>query len=537
MIWRRIALALFVSLGVVDLTALARRGGPTWSVGDGAMIELYTVHATNFVQLLGAYSQYGWQHPGPMFFYLLAPFYVLGGHSVFGLDAGALALNVASVAILAFVVARDGDRAPVFAVVLCGLLLAYLLRLPGLLTSAWNPHPPVLALVALIAVCAACLCGRGPLLPLAAVLASFVTQTHVGFVPVVAALGAVTVGGLLVAAGRAETSPSLGRWSLLSVAILEALWLAPVAQQLVGHPGNMTELWRFFFGGGPTQPLGGAWRAWSGMLAGVLRGDFDLARGGAYSGSAGSVAGLVATIAVLALAPVAVWAGRTGRRLYCALAVLSLTASVAAFWSTSRILGLIGDYQVFWLSALGVLNLALVLGALLTPVAERFAGERWLPTAAALAAAALALGTYAAGRAELVAATRASALDPASAAVRSLSEQVFRTMPSMGNHRALIRPGGVGEGIAPGFVVQMSKGPVPITVDAAAAPLYGPALATTGGEDVLLTLCGPALHRELAARPRNVTLATFDGGPESGRSPLFVDAISLVDAPEYRNAP
>ena len=62
-------------------------------------------------------------------------------------------------------------------------------------------------------------------------------------------------------------------------------------------------------------------------------------------------------------------------------------------------------------------------------------------------------------------------------------------------------------------------------------------LATTGGEDVLLTLCGPALHRELAARPRNVTLATFDGGPESGRSPLFVDAISLVDAPEYRNAP
>ena len=252
MIWRRIALALFVSLGVVDLTALARRGGPTWSVGDGAMIELYTVHATNFVQLLGAYSQYGWQHPGPMFFYLLAPFYVLGGHSVFGLDAGALALNVASVAILAFVVARDGDRAPVFAVVLCGLLLAYLLRLPGLLTSAWNPHPPVLALVALIAVCAACLCGRGPLLPLAAVLASFVTQTHVGFVPVVAALGAVTVGGLLVAAGRAETSPSLGRWSLLSVAILEALWLAPVAQQLVGHPGNMTELWRFFFGGGPT---------------------------------------------------------------------------------------------------------------------------------------------------------------------------------------------------------------------------------------------------------------------------------------------
>ncbi len=45
------------------------------------MIELYTIHATHAAQFLGPYSQYGWHHPGPMLFYLLAPFYVVTVHS------------------------------------------------------------------------------------------------------------------------------------------------------------------------------------------------------------------------------------------------------------------------------------------------------------------------------------------------------------------------------------------------------------------------------------------------------------------------
>jgi len=56
--------------------------------------------------------------------------------------------------------------------------------------------------------------------------------------------------------------------------------------------------------------------------------------------------------------------------------------------------------------------------------------------------------------------------------------------------------------------------------------LFGDEWLTTGREDVLMTISGPDLHRQLAARPGNVILA------DSGT--IFVDGISLVDAPRYR---
>ncbi len=374
------------------------------------------------------------------------------------------------------------------------------------------------------------------LLPLAAFLASFITQTHVGFVPVAAALAAMTVAGLLVAAAkRPEIRRPLGRWSLLSVAILEAVWLAPVAQQLLGNPGNMTQIWRFFFSGGPPQTLGGAWRAWGSMLTGVLQSDFTLALGGAFSGSASLWPPLVATFVVLALVPVMFWALRNrpaparrpdgpGAGRISRLLLVDDQDS----WDDRRLSGVL---------ALGAGRSQHGAGAQRRPdargrtlhgrtLAHRVLGE--------LAAAALVVATCAAGRAELIAATRPFGGSP-EAAVQSLTEQVLRTLPSMGGRRTLIRLG-AGEGVSPGFLVAMSKTSMPFTIDAAAAPLYGPSLATTGDEDTLLTLCDLTLHRELVTRRQNVTLAMFDGGL-FGRAPLFVDAVSLVDAPEYRNAP
>src|ERR1019366_7389957 len=130
------------------LALLVRGAVPTWPVGDGAMTELYTIHATHGSQLLGAYSQFGWHHPGPLFFYLLAPLYVLGGRSVAAFDAGALAINLASVGIIVWVIARRNDPLSFVLEVLLGLLALYVVRVPELLTSAWNPHPPVLAFAA-----------------------------------------------------------------------------------------------------------------------------------------------------------------------------------------------------------------------------------------------------------------------------------------------------------------------------------------------------------------------------------------------------
>jgi hypothetical protein len=163
---RRLALTLLSILLFLGLLLLARGAAPTWPVTDGAMAELYTIHAAHGAQLLGAYSQYGWNHPGPLLFYVLAPVYVLSGHSATGLNAGALAVNLASVATIVWALAGRKHELLCVAEVTCGLLLLYVMRVPALLTSAWNLHPPVLAFAALLTLSAGVLAGELRLLPL-----------------------------------------------------------------------------------------------------------------------------------------------------------------------------------------------------------------------------------------------------------------------------------------------------------------------------------------------------------------------------------
>jgi len=45
--------------------------------GDGAVLELRTLHAAHGRELLGPYSRFQWSHPGPAFFYLALPIYQL----------------------------------------------------------------------------------------------------------------------------------------------------------------------------------------------------------------------------------------------------------------------------------------------------------------------------------------------------------------------------------------------------------------------------------------------------------------------------
>ena len=82
---------------------VARGGRPVTPVSDTAVIESFTLYASRAQLLVGPYSRYGWHHPGPLFFYLLAPVYTLAGSSTPALSAGALLINVASIVVLAWV--------------------------------------------------------------------------------------------------------------------------------------------------------------------------------------------------------------------------------------------------------------------------------------------------------------------------------------------------------------------------------------------------------------------------------------------------
>jgi hypothetical protein len=59
-------------------------------------------------------------------------------------------------------------------------VLVYVVRLPTLLGSSWNPHLTVLPFAALVVLTGASVAGDPIALPVVALLASLVVQSHVG---------------------------------------------------------------------------------------------------------------------------------------------------------------------------------------------------------------------------------------------------------------------------------------------------------------------------------------------------------------------
>src|SRR5262245_13575849 len=103
---RRLAVAAGALILATGLILLAQRASDVATFGDTAVIESYTWMASNGDLLLGPYSRFQWHHPGPLAFFWIAPFYMLSGARAAGLNAGALALNLAALAILTSIVIR-----------------------------------------------------------------------------------------------------------------------------------------------------------------------------------------------------------------------------------------------------------------------------------------------------------------------------------------------------------------------------------------------------------------------------------------------
>jgi hypothetical protein len=362
-VWTRLAQCLLVLFGLLALTVVASTGANTWAVGDGAMIELYTLYASQARQMLGPYSQFGWHHPGPLMFYLLAPIAELSGQTGLGTNVGAITFNLAALALIAWVMTRHASdrRLPLL---LAAALLLYVVRVPDLLGSSWNPHLTVLPFAALVVLTGASVAGDPAVLPAVALLASLVVQSHVGYAPVALALGAVSVASILAFIGHTANRRSARGWSLvIAIQVLQLVWFLPVAEQLTGRPGNMTLIWRFFFATSERQDWSTAAYAWSGMLLSIFRPQFTLALGIPYSGTA-SVWVVIAALA-LASAPLVLawWAWRRQQRFFAGLNLACVIAAAAGAWSAMHVRGQVFDYHLFWLSVLGAVNLACVAAA------------------------------------------------------------------------------------------------------------------------------------------------------------------------------
>jgi uncharacterized protein with PQ loop repeat len=519
---RRLASGVALAAGALIAAALALSAAvnalpAAWPTGDGAVIELYTLHATSFRQLLGPYSRFGFHHPGPAMFYVLAPFYAASGHATASLSVAALAVNLAALAVVSWTIVRA--RAPIpLALALSALLLTFVLRLPALLTSAWNPHLPVLPLVALLAVSAAVASGDVRLIPLMVVLASFVMQSHLGL----AAVSLVAAGGGLVLA-LFQQRPVLGRDSSLGRPLRQAawllalLWMLPLSEQIVHRPGNLSRIVEFFFleGEEGRVPAAAAWRAWSYSLMGLVRPDLQLPIGHYFLPAARPWIAPAVLVAVMLLFVAAFKWWRTKDRFPFALASLAIAGAAAGYWSISGIRFEIFDHAVFWLSGVGLVVLAVAASAAFLWTHK---GEGGRPPGSAIRIAAG--STLLVGAAVIGVGNITEPPPPpgsADGAVRAFVDGITRALPEHNIQKPLLQVDGQAWEVMAGVLLQFAKAGVPMAVDRRLVDIFDRPWLPTGDEDATLTFADRAGHSRQASRPGNVLIAEYGG--------YFVDAL------------
>jgi hypothetical protein len=198
-----VASAVAVFLGV---------GGDYHPGGDVASTELRIRDVGHHAVLVGPFSRDGWHHPGPALYYVLALPYRLLGSSPSALAAGTLAVNALSVVGMAAVAKRRGGTPLLLCTLLACALMVRALGF-GFLAMAWNPWITVLPYGLLVMLTWSMVCGDRWALPLAALVATFVVQTHVGYV--VMALPLVGFGSVWLLVGtlreaRAARATTLG---------------------------------------------------------------------------------------------------------------------------------------------------------------------------------------------------------------------------------------------------------------------------------------------------------------------------------------
>ena len=122
--------------------------GPSYATSDLALIELRTRDVgTGHTPLVGVYSRYGWNHPGPLLFYTFAlPYRLLGLERA--LLASGVLLNAAAVTGALALCWRHGRVAGVALGVIVVLLLLRSLSSASCITP-WNPYATVLPLLTL----------------------------------------------------------------------------------------------------------------------------------------------------------------------------------------------------------------------------------------------------------------------------------------------------------------------------------------------------------------------------------------------------
>lgn len=354
--------ASVLALLPVFVLLVTRAGRDYLPHGDIAIIDLRVrdLVAGDF-PLLGAYSRYGWNHPGPMFFFVLAPLSALAGGAAWATMVGGALLQAVAIALSARLAWRRGGLL-LLLLVLAAITLATHAIGARILLDAWNPHVavPFLALFVL-QVWSVTLGDRWQLVG-AAVVGTFLVQTHVGYIPLVAAGAAYAV--VLTVVDQRRHKKMWAPWrrpAIVAAAVGVVLWIPTVVEELTTDPGNLTRLARY---ARSSADAGVGFADGAGLLAAEFRipppwlGGDDLTEAFTNAARPASVWWLVVPVVLLVVSAVAARRGsaRESGRLVGLVALLS-AVGVAAL---SNVESPTNDYLFHWRVVLATLIVAAV---------------------------------------------------------------------------------------------------------------------------------------------------------------------------------
>jgi hypothetical protein len=497
--WFAAAIACAVGLVLLVLRAQSSEPPPT---ADQAIIELYTIRATRLELNVGAYSRFGWNHPGPFFFYLAAPLYTASGRRFAAIETTALAINVLSLVIVGALLVKQPDAS--FALgVMAGLGL-YVMRFWPLLTSAWNPYVAILPLALLIVASAACAAGRLSVLPLMVVAACYVVQAHVAFLlPAGACIGGAVI--LFVIAGPGGSRRRvvrLARPLALSAVIGATLWLPPVVDQILSGSRNMSRLAHFFLAREtPRHNLRESAAIFGHEFTAVLQPGYAATEMWIHSidRSTRSSRGwrTVAGIELVLLLAAGWMAYLRGRAFEAACALLCVATSIAALAGIMQIRGLIDHYVVLWTSVIGALAVGVLAGTALswlaTAISER---PQWPRRAAVLLTAIIAAGAVVTGARDVLGGRSES---PETTAVRTLTAAALEFLGPERTSKSVVHIEQDVWPVAAGLVLQLYKHDRRVAVARDWVSMFGSPFSASGGE-IPLMVAGRRFHDGAAAR-------------------------------------